>query len=87
MIVTPLNMTTEWVTLFTVIVYSIAVDSYVEILDVLVDEFKLYTTNEYIKKKIRCIKDLGFTKTREEGERVIRKHGLRGIPEPLEPLS
>ncbi len=29
-VVTPLNMTTEWVTSFVGIVYSIAVDSYIQ---------------------------------------------------------
>jgi hypothetical protein len=89
-VVTPLNMTTEWVTSFVGIVYSIAVDSYIQILDVLVDEFRLCTTNEYIKKKIRCNRDLGFTKTPAEAENVMRKHGLWGKfapPTPLEPLN
>jgi hypothetical protein len=89
-VVTPLNMTTEWVTSFVGIVYSIAVDSYIQILDVLVDEFKLSTTNEYITKKIRCNRDLGFTKTPAEAEKVMRKHGLWGKfapPTPLEPLN
>jgi hypothetical protein len=88
-VVTPLNMTTEWVTSFVGIVYSIAVDSYIQILDVLVDEFKLYTTNEYIREKMRCNRDLGFTKTAAEAEEVMRKHGLwRKFepPTPLEPL-
>lgn len=37
-------MTTEWVTSFVGILYSIAVDSYMKILEILVNEFKLYET-------------------------------------------
>lgn len=86
-VVSPLNLTTEWVTSFVGIVYSIAIDSYVEILEILVDEFKLYTTNEHLKEKIVCNRDLGFTKTPEEGELVMRRHGLWGYFEPPKPWS
>jgi hypothetical protein len=86
-VVSPLNMTTEWVTSFVGLVYSIAVDSYMEILEILVNEFKLYITNEHLKKKIICNKDLGFTRTPEEGEAVMRKHGLWGYFEPPKPWS
>lgn len=61
-VVSPLNMTTEWVTSFVGIVYSIAVDSYMEVLEILVNEFKLYITNQHLKKKIICNRDLGFTR-------------------------
>jgi hypothetical protein len=67
-VVSPLNMTTDWVASFVSVVYSIAIDSYMEILEMLVNEFKLSATNEHIKKKIICNRDLGFTSTREEGE-------------------
>jgi hypothetical protein len=62
-VVTPLNMTTAWVTAFAGIVYSIATDCYMQILEVLVNEFKLYIVNEHIKKKIICNRDLGFTRS------------------------
>jgi hypothetical protein len=81
-VVTPLNMTTDWVTLFVGVVYSIAAESYTQILETLVDEFKLSVTNEHIKKKILCNRDLGFTSTPEEGEAVMRKYGLWGYFEP-----
>lgn len=86
-VVSPLNLTTEWVTSFVGTVYAIAVDSYVEILAILVNEFKLYTTNEHLNKKIVCNRDLGFTKTPEEGELVMRRHGLWGYFEPPKPRS
>jgi hypothetical protein len=84
-VVTPLNMTTEWVTIFVGVVYSIAAESYTQILETLVDEFKLAAANEHIKKKIRCNLDLGFTNTPAEGEAVMRKHGLWGVFEPPKP--
>jgi len=81
-VVGPLNMTAEWVVSFVSIVYSIAIDSYMEILDILVNVFKLSATNEHIKKKIVCSRDLGLTSTPEQAEAVMRKHGLWGIFEP-----
>lgn len=86
-VVSPLNMTTEWVTSFVGLAYSIAADSYMEILAILVNEFKLYITNEHLKKKIICNRDLGFTRTPEEGEAVMREHGLWGHFEPPRPWS
>ncbi len=86
-VVSPLNMTTEWVTSFVGLAYSIAADSYLEILEILVNEFKLYITNEHLKKKIICNRDLGFTRTPEEGEAVMREHGLWGHFEPPRPWS
>jgi len=86
-VVSPLNVTTEWVTSFVSVVYSIAIDSYMEILEMLVNEFKLSITNEHIKKKIVCNRDLGFTSTREEGEVVLRKHGLSWYFEPPTPWA
>jgi hypothetical protein len=86
-VVSPLNMTTEWITSFVSVVYSIAIDSYVEILEMLANEFKLSTTNEHIKRKIVCNRDLGFTSTREEGEAVLRKHGLSWYFEPPKPWA
>ena len=84
-VVTPLNMTTEWVTSFVTNLYSISIDSYVAILEALAIEFKLSTTNEHIMRKIVCNRDLGFTSTPEEGEAVMRKHGLWGYFEPPTP--
>ena len=84
-VVTPLNMTAEWVTIFVGVVYSIAAESYAQILETLVDEFKLSAANEYIKKKILCNRDLGFTNTPEQGEAVMRRYGLWGIFEPPKP--
>ena len=84
-VLTPLNMTTEWVTSFVGIVYSIAVDSYIQLLEILVNEFKLYIANEHLKKKIICNRDLGFTRTPEEGLAVMRGHGLSLYFEPPRP--
>jgi hypothetical protein len=86
-VVSPLNMTSEWVTSFVGIVYSIAAESYMQILEILVNEFKLYITNPHLKKKIICNRDLGFTRTPEEGEAVMRKHGLWGYFESPRPWS
>jgi hypothetical protein len=86
-VVTPLNMTADWVTVFVGVVYSIAAESYTQILETLVDEFKLSATNEHIKKKILCNRDLGFTNTPAEGEAVMRKYGLWGIFEPPRPWA
>jgi hypothetical protein len=83
-VVSPLNMTTEWVSAFVSVVYSIAIDSYVEILDTLAVEFKLSTTNEHIRRKILCNRDLGATRTKEEGMFVLAKHGLASYFEPPE---
>ena len=33
-------------------------------------------------RKIVCNRDLGFTSTPQEGEAVMRKHGLWGLFEP-----
>ena len=84
-VVSPLNMTAEWVASFVSVVYSIAIDSYVEILEMLVSQFKLSSANEHIMRKIVCNRDLGFTSTREEGEAVLRKHGLSWYFEPPTP--
>ena len=86
-VVSPLNMTTEWVASFVSVVYSIAIDSYVEILEMLVSQFKLSATNEHIMRKIVCNRDLGFTSTRVEGEAVLRKHGLSSYFEPPTPWA
>jgi hypothetical protein len=86
-VVTPLNMTTEWVSSFVSVVYSIAIDSYVAILEMLVIVFKLSATNEQINRKIVCNRDLGFTSTREEGEAIMRRHGLSGYFEPPTPWA
>jgi hypothetical protein len=78
-------MTTAWVTAFAGIVYSIATDCYMQILEVLVNEFKLYIVNEHIKKKIICNRDLGFTRTLVEGREVMDSHGLSLYFEPPKP--
>jgi hypothetical protein len=80
-------MTAEWVASFVSVVYSIAIDSYVEILEMLVSQFKLSSANEHIMRKIVCNRDLGFTSTREEGEAVLRKHGLSWYFEPPTPWA
>lgn len=84
-VVSPLNMTTDWVTSYVSVVYSIAIDSYVEILEMLAVQFKLSATNEHIIRKIICNRDLGFTSTQAEGEAVMRKHGLWWAFEPPKP--
>jgi hypothetical protein len=81
----PLNITSEWLVGFSGVAYSVAVDSYAAILEILVTEFKLYTTNEYLMKKIRCNIDLGFTSGLEAGEAVMRRHGLWGLFAPAKP--
>lgn len=86
-VVAPLNMTSEWVMSFVSTVYSIAIDSYVAILEILVNVFKLSATNEHIIKKIVCNRDLGFTSTPEEGEAVMRRHGLWGYFAPPQPWT
>lgn len=86
-VVSPLNVTAEWVTSYVSSVYSIAIDSYMEILEILVNVFKLSATNEFIKKKIICSRDLGLTSTPEQSEEVMRRHGLWGRFEPPTPLS
>jgi len=82
-----LNMTTDWVTSFVSSIYSIAIDSYVEILEIMAVAFKLSTTNEHVMRKIACNRDLGFTNGPEQGEAVMRKHGLWGIFEPPKPWA
>lgn len=81
-VVSPLNMTAESFSSFVSTVYSIAIDSYVAILETLVVEFNLSVVNEHIMRKIVCNRDLGFTRTPEEGEAVMKKHGLRGYFKP-----
>ncbi len=84
-VIAPVNMTSDWVMSFVSSVYSIAIDSYMAILGMLVAEFRLSATNEHIMKKIVCNRDLGLTRTAEEGEVVMRKHGLWGIFELPKP--
>ena len=86
-VVTPLNMTSDWVMSFVATVYSIAIDSYVAILEMLVVQFKLSLTNEHVMRKIVCNRDLGFTATPQEGEAVMRKHGLWKLFEPPIPWA
>jgi hypothetical protein len=86
-VVSPLNMTNGWVTSYVSVVYSIAIDSYVALLEMLVVPFKLSATNEHIMRKIVCNRDLGFTSTKEEGEAVLRKHGLSWYFEPPTPWA
>jgi hypothetical protein len=85
--VSPLEMTTEWVTSYVTVVYSIAIDSYMEILEMLAIQFKLSATNEHIIKKIVCNRDLGVTTTPGQAEEVMRRHGLWGYFEPPKPWS
>ncbi len=86
-VVTPLNITSDWVMSFVSTVYSIGIDSYVAILEMLVVQFKLSLTNEHVMRKIVCNRDLGFTGTPQEAEAVMRKHGLWGLFEPPQPWA
>src|SRR5579862_8321286 len=77
-VVSPLNMTKEWVTSYVGLCYAIAVDSYMQLLECLVNEFKMYNADPLLKKKILCSRDLGFTST-EAAAVVLGRYGLAGL--------
>jgi len=56
--------------------YSIAVDSYMQILEVVVNEFKLYATMPVLKDKIAYMKMTAFTESQEEANRLRQAYGV-----------
>ncbi len=58
------------------IAYTIAVDSYMQILEVLVNEFKLYNADPLLKNKIKYNKEVAFTESQEEADSLMQAYGL-----------
>jgi hypothetical protein len=58
------------------IAYTIAVDSYMQILEVLVNEFKLYNFDPKLKSKIKYAKAVAFVESQEEADALTQGYGL-----------
>jgi len=58
------------------IAFTIAVDSYMQILEVLVNEFKLYNSDPKLKAKIKYAKTVAFAESQEEADTIMRDYGL-----------
>lgn len=58
------------------IAYTIAVDSYMQILEVLVNEFKLYNSDPKLKAKIKCAKRVAFAESQEEADEIMGHYGI-----------
>lgn len=58
------------------IAYTIAVESYMQILEILVNEFKLYTTNPLLKNKIAYMKNVAYAESQDEADRIRYAYGV-----------
>ena len=56
--------------------YSITMDSYAQILDVIVDEFKLQRADDKLKNEITCAKLVAFADSQQEADVILQAHGL-----------
>jgi hypothetical protein len=70
------NIDGEMLAAFVGICYQIAVESYMQILEILVNEFRLYITDPKLKDKIQYAKFVAFARSQREADAVMRVHGL-----------
>jgi len=70
------NVSGEMLAAFVGICYQIAVESYMQILEILVNEFRLYVHDDKLKDKIQYAKFVAFARSQEEADAVMRVHGL-----------
>ena len=72
----PMNINNNWVTSFVGVSYAIAMQSYEQILEILVNEFKMYNHDALLKKKIICSRELGFTSTDQQARALRQRYGV-----------
>jgi hypothetical protein len=58
------------------VAYNIAVDSHMEILGVIVNEFKLHVTDPSLKNKIQYAKGVAFTESQQEADGLRQDYGV-----------
>lgn len=70
------NVSGEMLAAFVGICYQIAVESYMQVLEILVNEFRLYSHDDKLKDKIQYAKFVAFARTQKEADAVMHVHGL-----------
>jgi hypothetical protein len=70
------NVSGEMLAAFVGICYQIAVESYMQILEILANEFKLYRADPKLKDKIQYAKFVAFARNQREADAAMRVHGL-----------
>ena len=70
------NVNGETFAAFAGICYQIAVESYMQILEILANEFRLYVHDGKLKDKIQYAKLVAFARSQNEANAVMRVHGL-----------
>jgi hypothetical protein len=71
-----MNIDGEMLAAFVGICYKIAVESYMQILEIVVNEFKLYKADSKLKDKIQYNKLVAFARTQPEADGLMLQHGL-----------
>ena len=67
---------TDLFAFFAGMAYTIAGDSYIELLKVIASEFKLHHTDRKLIDRITCSKLVAFADNQEEADVILRAHGL-----------
>lgn len=70
---------TDLFAFFAGMAYTIAGDSYIELLKVVVSEFKLQSADPKLSDKITCAKLVAFADSQEEADVILRAHGLERL--------
>jgi hypothetical protein len=70
------NVSGEMLAAFVGICYQIAVESYMQILEMLVTEFRLHVHDDKLKDKIQYAKFVAFARSQREANAAMRVHGL-----------
>jgi hypothetical protein len=71
-----MNIEGEMLAAFVGICYQIAVESYMQILEIVVNEFNLYKADPKLKDKIQYNKLVAFARNQPEADGLMRLHGL-----------
>lgn len=67
---------TELFAFFAGIAYKIAGESYIQLLEVIINEFKLFCADPTLKDKLSCAKLVAYANNQEEADVILRAHGL-----------
>jgi hypothetical protein len=67
---------TELFAFFAGIAYKIAGESYIQLLEVIINELKLYSAAPTLKDKLNCAKLVAYANNQEEADVILRAHGL-----------
>src|SRR6185312_408289 len=69
------NATTSSVALGAGICFAIACDAYIALLEIVINEFKLYATMPMLKDKIAYMKEVAFTESQQEADDLLAAYG------------